>query len=67
MGTLLFSHISILSMLLINREFGQCISLIWNWMIAQNEVNVQGELGNKTDNQTVSYKSCTGRNLVQIK
>ena len=36
-------------------------------MIAQNEVNVQGELGNKTYNQTVSYKSRTGRNLVQIK
>ena len=25
-------------------------------MIAQNEVNVQAELANKTDNHTVSYK-----------
>ena len=36
-------------------------------MIAQNEVNMQGELANKTDNGTVSYKHCTGRTLVQIK
>ena len=36
-------------------------------MIAQNEVNVQGELGNKTDNLTVSYKYRTGNTLVQIK
>ena len=36
-------------------------------MIAQNEINVQGELANKTDNCTVSYKNCTGRILVQIK
>ena len=36
-------------------------------MIAQNEVNVQGELANKTDNRTVSYKHRTGRTLVQIK
>ena len=36
-------------------------------MIAQNEVNVQGELANKTDNPTVSYKYRTGRTLVQIK
>ena len=35
-------------------------------MIAQNEVKVLGELANKTDNRTVSYKQCTGRNLVQI-
>ena len=25
-------------------------------MIAQNEINVQGEPANKTDNRTVSYK-----------
>ena len=30
-------------------------------MIAQNEVNVHGELENKTDNHTVLYKSRTGR------
>ena len=36
-------------------------------MIAQNEVNVQGELANKTDNRTVSYKHRTVRTLVQIK
>ena len=36
-------------------------------MIAQNEVNVQGELGNKTDNPTVSYKYRTGSTLVQMK
>ena len=36
-------------------------------MIVQNEVNVQGELANKTDNRTVSYKHRTGRTLVQIK
>ena len=36
-------------------------------MIAQNEVNVQGELANKTDNRTVSYKHHTGTTLVQIK
>ena len=36
-------------------------------MIAQNEVNVQGELANKTDNRTVSHKYRTGRTLVQIK
>ena len=36
-------------------------------MIAQNEVNVQGELANKTDNRTVSYNHRTGRTLVQIK
>ena len=35
--------------------------------IAQNEVNVQGELANKTDNRTVSYKHRTRRTLVQIK
>ena len=32
-------------------------------MIPQNEVNVQTELANKTDNRTVSYK----HHLVQIK
>ena len=36
-------------------------------MIAPSEVNVQGELANKTDNRTVSYKHRTGRTLVQIK
>ena len=30
-------------------------------MIEQNEVNVQGELSNKTDNRIVSYKHRTGR------
>ena len=36
-------------------------------MIAQSEINVQGELTNKTDNRTVSYKHRTGRILVQFK
>ena len=36
-------------------------------MIGLNQVNVQGELANKTDNRRVSYKHCTGRILVQIK
>ena len=36
-------------------------------MIAQNEVNVQGKLANKTDNRTVSYMYRTCRTLVQIK
>ena len=36
-------------------------------MIAQNEVNVQGELENKTDNRSVLYKHLAGRTLVQIK
>ena len=36
-------------------------------MIAQNEINVQRELANKTDNRTVPYKYRTGRILVQIK
>ena len=36
-------------------------------MIAQNEINVQGELTNKTDNLTVSYKHRIGGILVQIK
>ena len=36
-------------------------------MISQNEVNVQGELENKNDTRTVSYKHRTGRTLVQIK
>ena len=35
-------------------------------MIAQNEMNVQGELANKTYNRTVSYKHRTGRILLQI-
>ena len=30
-------------------------------MIEQHEVNVQGELANKTDNRIVSYKHRTGR------
>ena len=49
------------SMLLINREFEQCFSLI------RNEINVQGESANKTDNHTVSYEHRTRRILVQIK
>ena len=36
-------------------------------MIPQNEVNVQGELANKTNNCTVSYNNLTGRTLVKIK
>ena len=36
-------------------------------MIAPNATNVPGELANKTDNHTVSYKHLTGRMLVQIK
>ena len=36
-------------------------------MIAQNEINVQGELANKTDNLTVLYKHLIGGILVQIK
>ena len=36
-------------------------------MIGQNEVNAQGELANKTNNRTVSYKNRTGSILVQIK
>ena len=36
-------------------------------MIAQNEVKVQGELANKTNNRTALYKHCTGRILVQFK
>ena len=35
-------------------------------MIAQNEINVQGELANKTDNHAVSYKHRTGRILAQF-
>ena len=35
-------------------------------MITQNEVEVQAELVNKTDNRTVLYKRRTGRVLVQI-
>ena len=36
-------------------------------MTVQNEINVQGELASKTDNNIVSYKHHTGRILVQIK
>ena len=36
-------------------------------MIAQNEVNMQGELENKTDNRVVSYTHRTGRTFLQIK
>ena len=36
-------------------------------MFAQNEINVQWELANKTDNRKVSYKHRTGRILVQVK
>ena len=35
-------------------------------MIAQNEINAQGELVDKTANHTVSCKDRTGRILVQI-
>ena len=34
-------------------------------MVAQNEVNVLGELANKTDNHTVSFKHRTRSTLVQ--
>ena len=54
-------------MLLTNREFEYCFFLIRNEMIAQNKINVQGELTNKTDNRTVSCKHRTGRILVEIK
>ena len=46
------------SMLFSNREFEKCFFLIWNVVIAQNEINVQGELAKKTDNRTVSNKHC---------
>ena len=36
-------------------------------MIAQNKINVQGELANKTDNHTAQYKYRTGRILLKIK
>ena len=36
-------------------------------MIAQNEINVQGELVNKTDNCAASYRHRTGRILEQSK
>ena len=36
-------------------------------MIAQNEINEQKELINKTDYRTVPYKQRAGRILVQIK
>ena len=36
------------SMLLINREFEHCFSLIRKYRIEQNEINVQEELANKT-------------------
>ena len=36
-------------------------------MIAQNEINAKGELANKTDNRTISYKHRSGRILEQIK
>ena len=36
-------------------------------MIAQNEINKQGEFASKIDNRTVSYKHRTGMVLVQIK
>ena len=35
-------------------------------MIVQNEIKVQGELANKTDNRTVTYKHHTGRISEQI-
>ena len=36
-------------------------------MVVQNEINVQEELANKTDNRMVSYKHRAGRSLVQFK
>ena len=36
-------------------------------MTAENEVHLQGELANKTDNHTVSHKYRTGRTSIQIK
>ena len=36
-------------------------------MIAQNEINLQGELANKSENCTVSDKHCNGRILAQNK
>ena len=35
-------------------------------MIVQNKIKVQGELANKTDNRTVTYKHHTGRISKQI-
>ena len=35
-------------------------------MIVHNKVNVQGELANKPDDRTVSYKHPTRRMFVQI-
>ena len=35
-------------------------------MTAQNEVNMQGKLANKTDSCTVSYKHRRGRILVMV-
>ena len=35
-------------------------------MIAQNEINVLGELANKTDNRTVSYNHRAEKILVQL-
>ena len=36
-------------------------------MIAQNEIKVQGDIANETDNRTVSDKHRKGRNLAQNK
>ena len=36
-------------------------------MIAQNEINVERKLANKTESRTVSYKHHNGRILVLIK
>ena len=57
----------IFSMLLINREFEWCFSLIRKQKVVQNEKNVQGKLSNKTDICTAKYKHRTGRIFVQIK
>ena len=35
--------------------------------VAQNEINVQGELLSQTDNRTVSYEHRTGKILVRLK
>ena len=57
---------------LLQIECFQCYSNVFNVeimirirkMIVQNEINMQGELANKTYNRTVSYKHRTGRILV---
>ena len=54
------------SRLPIKREFEQ---VLFNSKLndAQNKINVQGVLANKTDNCTVSHKYLTGQFFVRIK